>query len=376
MLIQCTKKLLDELKMKPEARLEEEPLFSWHGHLLMINRRKTVVLVNDQNRYVVVLHGLKAKDMNRLDEIILQGIRETLQAEGILDEVIEKYLLSSKEVTYTKTKDRTSVARMNKACEEVYFYGDLLDNETLFNTRISQRVSRSLFGNGRNDYIIPNEEMFKDLKNLVEEPIFCMKALQLKVTLELEDHQVWRRIIVPVNRTFDKLHDIIQAVFGWKDYHLHEFYIFEAAASNNGLSINHSGFYEGGNRPILNLVSNEEAFGYPNDIEMMLETGIKLSEYIPAYKKLKYNYDFGDNWEHYIEVEDTIDDYDVYYPVCLEGEGNTPPEDVGGSGGYAEFLQILSDPKHADYEHMVRWSRMQGYKDFDMQMVNHRLKYL
>lgn len=32
-----------------------------------------------------------------------------------------------------------------------------------------------------------------------------------------------------------------------------------------------------------------------------METGIKLLEYLPA--KMKYNYDFGDNWQHYIEKE-------------------------------------------------------------------------
>lgn len=65
MLIQCTKKLLDELNIKPASALEEEPLFSWHANLMMLSHRKTVVLVNDKNRYVVVLHGLKAKDFKK-----------------------------------------------------------------------------------------------------------------------------------------------------------------------------------------------------------------------------------------------------------------------------------------------------------------------
>ena len=36
-------------------------------------------MVNDKNRYVIVLHGLKAKDFKKLDELILQAIRETFQ---------------------------------------------------------------------------------------------------------------------------------------------------------------------------------------------------------------------------------------------------------------------------------------------------------
>lgn len=374
MLIQCTKKLLDQFDIKPESRVEEELLFSWHAHLLTINRRKTIVLVNDQNRYVIVLHGLKAKDFKRFDEVLLQGIRETFREEGMKDEVIEKYLLHSKKMICTKTKDRTSVARMNKSCDEVYFYEDLLNGDSIFNTSLSIRVSRILVGNGKNAYIRPHEEMYKALEEFAGEPIFRTKAVQLKVTMKLEKHHVWRRIVVPVNRTFNKLHDILQAAFGWQDSHLHEFYIYDEATSGHELSINHSAYYGVGHKPIMNLVCDEEAFAYPNEIEMKLETDINLSDYIPAYKTLKYNYDFGDNWQHNIEVESMIDDYDVNYPVCLEGEGNTPPEDVGGTQGYEDYLEIIADPEHPDYKHMVEWGKMQRYEDFDIEKVNRILK--
>lgn len=31
------------------------------------------------------------------------------------------------------------------------------------------------------------------------------------------------------------------------------------------------------------------------------------------------------------------------YPECIAGEGNTPSEEVGGEGGYDEFLEAISD---------------------------------
>jgi hypothetical protein len=374
MFIQCTKKFLEQLDIKPESRVEEEPLFSWHAHLISVNRRKTVVLVNDKNRYAIVLYGLKSKDCKRFNEIVLQGIRETFEEEGIKEEVIEKFLLHSKEFTYSKAKDRTSVARMNKVCANVYFYEDLLDNNLIINTKISRRVSRCLVGNGKNDYIRPNEEMYKELEDFVGQHIFRMKAVQIKVVLKLGERQVWRRIVVPVTRTFPELHDILQSAFGWRNCHLHEFVIFENKPSGHDITINDSSDHEKEYNPIMNLVCDEEAFAYPKETEMKPETGIKLSEYIPTYKKLKYNYDFGDDWQHDIEVERIIDDYNANYPICLEGEGNTPPEDVGGSYGYEEFLAILADPKHLDYKHMVNWGNVQGYEEFDIVRVNRILK--
>ena len=154
-LIQCTKKLLDQLNIKPVERLEADPLFSWHANLMIVNRRKAVVLVNDKNRYVIVLYGLKAKDFKNLDQLILQGIRETFLEEGIKKEIIDEFV-SSQELIYTKTKDRTSVARMNKSCETLRYYDELLEGASLFQTEISKAASRYLVGDGPHEYIYPN----------------------------------------------------------------------------------------------------------------------------------------------------------------------------------------------------------------------------
>ncbi|MCM3670971.1 plasmid pRiA4b ORF-3 family protein [Mesobacillus maritimus] len=369
MLIQCTKKLLDQLGVKPVSGVEGDPLFSWHANLLVINRRKTLVLVNDATRYVVVLYGLKGKDFNKIDELIVQGIRESLLLEGIKEEVIEKYLMHSEGFTFTKTKDRKHVARMNRACESVHFFSEYIEPETIFNNKLSNKVSRLLVGEGKS-YVHPYEEMYKYLEEFAGQPIFGSKAVQLKVTLKLENQSVWRRIVVPLNRSFPQLHEILQTAFGWSDSHLHEFRFYEDEkqstdpGSDFGLRPS----------PMLTLVCTNEAFDYPRGYEMKLETGVLLSEYLPAHQKLTYTYDLGDDWEHQIEVEKIVEEYVAPYPVCLAGEGNTPPEDVGGSYGYEEFLSILSNPDHPDFEHMLRWGRSQGYQEFDLEQINRNLK--
>ena len=42
--------------------------------------------------------------------------------------------------------------------------------------------------------------------------------------------------------------------------------------------------------------------------------------------------------------------------VCLAGANACPPEDVGGSSGYAEFLEVLADPTHEEHASMLAWA--------------------
>ena len=100
---------------------------------------------------------------------------------------------------------------------------------------------------------------------------------------------------------------------------------------------------------------------------MRAEEGIRLSE-IP-FQHAKYNYDFGDNWQHYIEVEEVIGDFNGNHPVFLDGSGDTPPEDVGGKQGYEEFLRGMedeTDPEHEDYK---KWAESSSYRKYDPKEV-------
>ncbi|WP_404429535.1 DUF6933 domain-containing protein [Sutcliffiella horikoshii] len=138
MIIQCTKKLFDELKIEPAHEVDEKetnPLLAWHANSLKIGRQKFIVLVNDKNRYAIVLYGLKAKDKKHFDTLVKEAISEVFQAESIKDEVIEDYLQATSAMVYDKTRDRKLVARLNKACEAVHFAEDLWDPSSSFKWR-------------------------------------------------------------------------------------------------------------------------------------------------------------------------------------------------------------------------------------------------
>ena len=46
----------------------------------------------------------------------------------------------------------------------------------------------------------------------------------------------------------------------------------------------------------------------------------------------------------------------VTYPVCLSVKRNSPPDDCGGSWGYADLLEALTNPDdHEEYEDAKAW---------------------
>ncbi|MGD7007009.1 DUF6933 domain-containing protein [Metabacillus sp. 84] len=170
MLIQCTKKLLDELKVTPVEQAEEEnPLLSWHANMLKIGRYKFLVLCNNKNRYAIVLYGMKAKDKKNVDQLIVKAISEVFQAESIKEEIIRGYLSMSSSLTFTKTKNRKLVARLNKACEMIYFCDEYLDPNEIIQVQMSKRVSSMLVGDGSGNYFYPNEVMYQDLSKFSDQ---------------------------------------------------------------------------------------------------------------------------------------------------------------------------------------------------------------
>ena len=88
-------------------------------------------------------------------------------------------------------------------------------------------------------------------------------------------------------------------------------------------------------------------------------TGTKISAILPRSGRrfsFEYEYDFGDGWRHEVLFEGCLGaGRGERYPLCLEGARACPPEDVGGTGGYQEYLEAMADPGHERHEELLAW---------------------
>ncbi len=175
--------------------------------------------------------------------------------------------------------------------------------------------------------------------------------LQLKITLlGTEEPVVWRRVLIDDESNFYELHVVIQAVFDWTDSHLWEFSPQMRSNLRIGTIPDPEDVLEG-------FAEFEE--GLEDAEEVLVTTHLNKKG-----DKFRYLYDFGDSWDHLITLE-KISEGELEIPVCLEGQGATPPEDCGGIPGYYHLQKILQDPSHQEYEYMWEWMGMEEGETWD-----------
>lgn len=174
------------------------------------------------------------------------------------------------------------------------------------------------------------------------------KTFQLKIILKGSKPPIWRRVLVKNSFSLGDLHYVIQSCFEqWDNSHLHMFIVKKETCGN----------------------SEDDDYD-ENEVSLfgvLARIGSKMS----------YIYDFGDDWDHEIELEKVLKiDQGQKYPVCIDGKRACPYEDSGGVWGYESKLEIMSDQKHPYYKDVVEWMNEGNFNPdhFDLEKINKRLK--
>ncbi len=356
MQIGCTKKLLDELKIIPQTATNESSVFSWSANILFINHRKTIVLTHNETLYSLILYGVKMNEFKNFADIITQAVRMTFLDKFIKEDVIDQYINADPGVTFTKIKDRSHVARLNKSCSNVNYLSEYIETD-----KMHQRKVNGILNNRptkiRKDYPYTyiSELLFLDLEKFAGQPLFSCKAAIMEIKLAFEKYPAIRRVVVPVNITFDQFHDIIQKAFKWNNSHLYEFNLLDKK-----------------DKEIAKFVCYEDEM-FENGKEPIMDTDVILADYMGKFSKIIYNYDFGDSYTHEITLIETVDNYLLNYPTCIDFKGLAPIDDFGGEGAFEDFMDILIDQKNEEWQETFTFAVENNIID-NKNSVNKRLK--
>lgn len=151
-------------------------------------------------------------------------------------------------------------------------------------------------------------------------------ALIVKVQLVgIKKPPVWRRIALSTEATFYDLHNAIQSAFHWTDTHLWSFY----GGRGTGWEVREADEWSRFDHPD----------GSPDQ---------KILSWV-WQPKFYYVYDFGDYWEHSIEILDADDrkmepgEFEI-----LAVKGENPREDMGGVDGFL-LRRAIGPEKFEEY---------------------------
>ena len=147
--------------------------------------------------------------------------------------------------------------------------------------------------------------------------------------------RIWRRFLLAAeDATFLDLHHAIQEADTWTDMHLWQ-------------------FREAGRR-------GEAIAAMPEDEEMGFDglenngppaEDVLLSQFFKRMgQKCIYDYDFGDGWEHEVELRQRVELPEVFYRRLTDGHRAFPPEDCGGVWGYYACLVVVRPEAAAEMD--------------------------
>jgi hypothetical protein len=168
-----------------------------------------------------------------------------------------------------------------------------------------------------------------------------MEALTLLITLEDIEPVIWRRVLVPAQFTLNGLHRVIQAAFGWQDYHLHRFEVGHVRYENLDLAE----WDPPGRERCQKLLADGVD---PCEVQMLCtrpadERRTRLRDLADrGIEDFEYLYDFGDDWWHRIRIEKVEEADPASLPAMVDGVRSGPPEDCGGAPGYEQIQDVFA----------------------------------
>jgi hypothetical protein len=165
-----------------------------------------------------------------------------------------------------------------------------------------------------------------------------LRTLRVSAVLAYTDPPIWRRLELASDLRLDDLHRILQAAFEWEGGHLHQFSTSDRTWDDGSTADFGGDLFTGSPAPER-------------------ESKTRLNQILTAVgDHLNYVYDFGDNWEHVVMLDEIVEPTPgAPRARVVDGDRAAPLEDCGGVPGYEELVTALAEPERPDHTDLVEW---------------------
>ena len=137
MRIHCTKKMLTAIKnsdgifgdskvaidMDYDHATDSDELYDWHANVVELTRATVlVVLMNDKTYYPIVCGPIRLSKINRFLADFQSNLLQLMQETKIPERIREDYVNDCKNVTFTKTLNRSKVSQLSSIGSDALHY--------------------------------------------------------------------------------------------------------------------------------------------------------------------------------------------------------------------------------------------------------------
>lgn len=204
------------------------------------------------------------------------------------------------------------------------------------------------------------DDLTESSENIVDAHEYSDKEnrnfFQIKVSLCDAEPEVWRRFLISDTASFATLHKAIQDACEWENSHLYSF--FRDPSFQDEICTS----------PIERGEFSEPA---PDARNVKLKAFLR-KEKLPVV--IYYLYDFGDGWQHKIEIEKTVQMQLSTRRKLLSGARSFPKEDMGGMGRYEFAVDVLNGSANVEKREareFICWLDGWDPEKFDLERRRH-----
>ncbi|MCC5890566.1 MAG: plasmid pRiA4b ORF-3 family protein [Alkalibacterium sp.] len=346
-----------EFTEKEDTTEPTDAFHQWHANSMKAEEHDLIVLTNDATGLTLIFLNPYEEDYLEFGDWVSEGLARLMLRMGLSEESVNDYFLKTESITASKASNPKLIGKNSASSQLVLTRLELIDEDDYFQESWSYKVN--LMKLGENHFKNPIEGFLSEFGKEIEAPAYTVDVAEMEIRLKLFSQEDIIRIVhVPLNLTFDDLHDVIQTVFLWEKSHLHQF-IMEDGTTIIGSE---------------NAFHSQRLYG-ETDQNTEIGSHYLLSDVVQRDENRVFNYvyDFGDFWEHTINVRKIWAVHKRTHPSLKMMIGDPAPENVGGPGGYALYQEAVNDPSHPEHEEWKEWARDYTSRKYllnNVQMIN------